>query len=43
MTLKDKGDSKLFANVMRTFVGYTGKTFNPVEAIKGYEYMQSFK
>jgi hypothetical protein len=40
MTLKDEGDSKLFAQVMKTFGGYTGKTFNPIEAIKGWEFMQ---
>ena len=31
MTLKDEGDSKLFAQIMKTFGGYTGKTFNPIE------------
>jgi hypothetical protein len=35
---KEKGDSKLMANFMRTFVGYTGKTFHPIDAIKGFEY-----
>jgi hypothetical protein len=36
---KDKGDSKLVAALMKTFVGYSGKTFNPYDAIKSYEYM----
>jgi hypothetical protein len=40
MTLKDEGDSKLFAQFMKTFVGYSGKTFHPDEAIKAWEYMQ---
>jgi len=39
-TLKDEGDSKLFAQLMKTFAGYTGKTFYPIDAIKGYEYFQ---
>lgn len=37
---KQKGDSKLFANLMKTFVGYTGKTFHPIDAIKGFEYSE---
>jgi len=41
MTLKDEGDSKLFAQIMKTFGGYTGKTFNPIEAIKGWEFYQN--
>lgn len=41
MTLKDEGDSKLFAQFMKTFVGYSGKTFNPEEAIKGWEFVQN--
>jgi hypothetical protein len=40
MTLKDEGDSKLFAQMMKTFGGYTGKTFNPIDAIKGWEFFQ---
>ncbi len=38
--LKEKGDSKLFANFMKTFFGYTGKTFHPIDAIKGFEFAE---
>jgi hypothetical protein len=38
--LKDEGDSKLIAQMMKTFVGYSGKTFHPVDAIKAWEYLQ---
>ncbi len=38
--LKEKGDSKLFANFMKTFFGYTGKTFHPLDAVKGLEYAE---
>lgn len=40
---KDEGDSKLVAAVMKTFVGYTGRTFNPVDAIKSFEYGQKLR
>lgn len=40
---KEKGDPKLLANIMQTFLGYTGKTFHPVDAIKGFEYSQRLK
>lgn len=40
--LKDKGDSKLLAKVIGS-LGYTGKTFNPYDAIKSYEYSQRIK
>lgn len=35
---KDKGDSKLLQQLMASFTGYTGKTFHPEDAIKGFEY-----
>jgi hypothetical protein len=41
--LKDKGDSKLVAAAVKSLVGYTGKTFSPVDAIKSYEYIQRQK
>ena len=37
--LKDKGDAKIISAMMKTFVGYSGRTFHPVDAIKSYEYM----
>ena len=40
---KEEGDSKFVANFMQTFLGYTGKTFHPVDAIKGFEYSQRLK
>lgn len=40
---KDQGDSKLVAAFMKTFVGYTGRTFNPVDAVKSFEYTQRLK
>ena len=40
---KEEGDSKFIANVMQTFFGYTGKTFNPIDAIRGFEYAQRLK
>jgi hypothetical protein len=41
--LKNKGDSKLVAAAVKSLFGYTGKTINPVDAIKSYEYMQRQK
>lgn len=38
--LKDEGDSKLLAEGVKAIFGYSGKTFNPVDAVKGYEYTQ---
>lgn len=38
--LKDEGESKLFAGLMKTFVGYTGKTFSPADKIKDFEFTQ---
>ena len=38
--LKDEGDSKLLAESIRAIFGYSGKTQNPVDAIKGFEYTQ---
>jgi len=40
--LKDKGDSKLISK-LAGLAGYTGKTFNPVDAIKSFEYSQRLK
>ena len=41
--LKEEGDSKFVAEFIRTFTGYTGKTFNPVDAVKGFEFSQRLK
>jgi hypothetical protein len=38
--LKDEGDAKFLAVLAKT-LGYSGKTFNPDDAIKGYEYTQN--
>jgi hypothetical protein len=38
--LKEEGDSKLVAEFFRTFAGFTGKTFFPVDAVKGFEFSQ---
>ena len=40
--LKDKGDSKLAAKLFGA-IGYTGRTFNPLDAIKSFEYSQRLK
>jgi hypothetical protein len=42
VTLKDEGDSKLFAQ-LAALGGYTGKTFNPDEMVKSFEYSQRLK
>lgn len=42
-SFKEKGDSKFIANFMQTFLGYTGKTFHPIDAIRGFEYSQRLK
>ena len=41
--LKEEGDSKFVAEFMRTFTGFTGKTFNPVDAVKGFEFSQRLR
>lgn len=41
-TLKDEGDSKLFAQ-LASLAGYTGKTFHPDEMVKSFEYSQKLK
>lgn len=38
--MKDKGDSKLVAEAARTLLGFTGKTFHPVDMVRGFESMQ---
>jgi hypothetical protein len=40
--LRDKGDSKLFAKTMG-ILGYTGRSFNPADAVKSFEYAQKLK
>jgi len=40
---KERGDSKLLAMLVQTFIGYTGKTFHPVDAIQSFEYQQRAK
>jgi hypothetical protein len=35
--LKDEGDSKFLAEFVKSFFGYSGKTFHPIDAVKGYE------
>ena len=40
--LKDEGDSRFMAILART-LGYSGKTFNPDDALKGFEYTQRLK
>ena len=40
---KEEGDSKLIANFMQTFLGYTGKTFNPLDGLKTFEYAQRLR
>jgi hypothetical protein len=37
--LKDEGDSKLMAVGMKSFVGYSGRFFHPIDALKSFEYM----
>lgn len=41
--LKEEGDSKFVAEFLRTFTGFTGKTFNPVDAVKGFEFAQRLR
>lgn len=41
--LKEEGDSKFVAEFLRTFSGFTGKTFNPVDAVKGFEFSQRLR
>ena len=41
--LKEEGDSKFVAEFLRTFTGFTGKTFNPVDAVKGFEFSQRLR
>lgn len=43
MTLKDKGDSKLFANALQTFGGVSGKSWTPLDLLKGFQYSQRLK
>jgi hypothetical protein len=38
--LKDKGDAKIVAEFMRSFVGYTGRTIHPEDALKAFENLQ---
>lgn len=35
--LRDEGDSKLISNVLRTFGGYTGRTFHPIDLVKSFK------
>ena len=42
-SFKEKGDSKFVSNFMQTFMGYTGKTFHPIDAIRGFEYSQRLR
>ena len=39
--LGDEGDSKLVAKFMKTYLGYSGKTFNPIDAIKSFRMMEN--
>ena len=39
--LGDEGDSKLLAKFMKSYVGYSGKTFHPIDAIKSFRMMES--
>ena len=41
--LKDKGDSKLLQQMVQSFTGYSGKTFHPEDAIKGWQYSNRLK
>ena len=41
--LADKGDSKLLRELIRSFTGYSGKTFHPADAVKAFEYGQRIK
>ena len=41
--LKDEGDSKLWAQIVKTTTGYTGRTRHPIDAIKSFEYYQRGK
>jgi len=41
--LGDKGDSKLLHELVRSFSGYSGKTFHPADAVKSFEYGQRIK
>ena len=40
---KQEGHSKLLANFMQTFLGYTAKTWNPLDGLRGFEYSQRLK
>jgi hypothetical protein len=37
---KDKGDAKIVSEFMRSFVGYTGRTIHPEDALKAFENLQ---
>jgi hypothetical protein len=41
--LGDEGDSKLLHELVRSFVGYSGKTFHPSDMVKSLEYGQRIK
>jgi len=41
--LGDEGDSKLLHELVRSFIGYSGKTFHPSDMVKSLEYGQRIK